>query len=85
MAEPIEPGATEVAMAAQRDHVFANQHTCRCGYEPITVGDWEHHRMRVAVLAVAGWLRVHSSPTLRGDPFILAAEWAAKVVEREAP
>lgn len=35
---------------------------------------------QVVIAEVASWLRVHASPTINGDPGILASEWAARLL-----
>jgi hypothetical protein len=70
--------------AAAGKHVFQDRARCVCSFAPATAADWERHRMTAAALAVADWLLTQSSPTLAGDPFILAATWAADVVKTEA-
>lgn len=37
------------------------------------------------VTELASWFRQRSSPTLNGDPFILASEWAARLLEEFTP
>lgn len=67
--------------AAQREHFFRTSTTCACGFAPPSTRDWHQHLAAVAAAAVATWLRSRSSPTLIGDPFTLAADWAAGAIE----
>jgi len=71
----------EVALNAQTAHVFADTATCVCGFKPETGPDWDRHRMAVALDAVADWLAEHASDVLADDPYIRAADWAAKIIQ----
>lgn len=51
----------------------------------VAVPDLDHESasyLSEAVIAeLSAWFRQRSSPTLTGDPFILAADWAAALLE----
>ena len=47
--------------------------------------DAAYEAAKVAIAEAAGWLRQRSSPALAGDPFLLAGEWAARLIEDFGP
>jgi ribosomal protein S27AE len=51
---PVGAEVVDVALEAQREHIFATTSTCVCGYAPMDGPDWERHRMEAALNAVAG-------------------------------
>jgi len=80
-------GQGEIARAiraAQRD----NARDCVTAALELECGlsrESAHWAAGIAVEALAGWLRQRSSSVLAGDPFVLASEWAARLVEEFTP